>query len=271
MASKNFSFLPAGNSKTIAGAPSASSSATQFVNQRVAGLVNGTSAEVGGATAQPVGLADPSSYSRVGDDNSVSASTARRMQSIKDSTARLTQYAALKKANQTSMAQSASTGGVQAGRSTGVAVRKGGSSSSPVQGNMSNAGRAYTPDGKLSGVRNQVLADASKYIGTRYVLGGTTTKGIDCSGLIMMVYNKLGYKLPHHSGVQGRTMPGVRTSLSNLRPGDIVAWKDGSHIGIYAGNGYIIDAANRTINTSKRKINMNRGDVYGIALRLPGE
>lgn len=274
MASKGaaFSFLPSGNSKTIAGAQSASASASQFVNQRVAGLVNGTSAEVGGATAQPVGLQDPSSYSRVGDDNSVSASTARRMQSIKDSTARLTQYAALKKANQMSMAQSAAGGsGAAPTGSRGVAVRKGGSAPSVPQGNMAGAGKAYTPSGSLSGVRNQVLADASKYIGTRYVLGGTSTKGIDCSGLIMMVYNKLGYKLPHHSGVQGRTMPGVRTSLSNLRPGDIVAWKDGSHIGIYAGGGYIIDAANRTINTSKRKINMNRSDVYGIALRLPGE
>lgn len=244
--------------------PAPAASAAQFVNQRLSGLMNGTSAEVGGAKPLPVGLTDPAT--RVGDDNSVAASTARRMKSIQDSTNRLTQYAALKKANQAQAAASKASVSVP-----GAGPARGGKVTAMPTGNMASAGRAYTPNGRLSNVRNQVLRDASSFIGTKYVLGGTTTRGIDCSGLLMRVYNKLGYKLPHHSGIQSRTIPGVRTSLSNLRPGDIVAWKDGSHIGIYAGNGYIIDAANRKINTTKRKINMNRGDVYGIALKLPGE
>lgn len=132
-------------------------------------------------------------------------------------------------------------------------------------------GRAYTPDGRLSASRNRALQLASSYLGTRYQLGGTTYKGIDCSGLVMMVYGQLGYKLSHSASAQGRNIPGVRTSLSNLRPGDLVAWKDGSHIAIYAGNGMIIEAANPRVGTVRRKLWAPASAVYGIALRLPGE
>lgn len=139
-------------------------------------------------------------------------------------------------------------------------------------GNMKNAGQAWQTDGSLSASRNALLQDASSYIGSRYVLGGRTYKGIDCSGLIMNVYNKLGFDIGvHHADWQRRNIPGVRTSVNNLRPGDIVAWKDGSHIAIYAGNGQIIEAANPKTGTVRRRLWANPNDVIGIAVRLPGE
>lgn len=139
-------------------------------------------------------------------------------------------------------------------------------------GDINAAGRAYKADGSLSDSRNALLKDASSYIGTDYVLGGRTKQGIDCSGLVMAVYNKLGFKISQHSaGWQGKNIPGVRTSVKNLRPGDIVAWKDGSHIAIYAGNGEIIEAANTRVGTVRRKLWASPDKVYGIALRLPGE
>lgn len=134
------------------------------------------------------------------------------------------------------------------------------------------AGRAWQSDGRLSESRNALLKEASSYLGTRYVLGGRSYRGIDCSGLVMNVYNKFGFGITqHHAGVQGRTIPGVRTSLRNLRPGDIVAWKDGSHIAIYAGNGEIIEAANPRRGTLRRRLWADPSAVYGIAVRLPGE
>lgn len=137
---------------------------------------------------------------------------------------------------------------------------------------LGSAGTAWKPDGSLSDSRNTVLSEASKYLGTPYVLGGKSTKGIDCSGLVMMVYNKLGYNINRHSATwQGRNIPGVRTSIKNLRPGDVVAWKDGSHIAIYAGNGEIIEAANPKRGTLRRKLWAPESAVFGIALRLPGE
>lgn len=139
-------------------------------------------------------------------------------------------------------------------------------------GDINAAGRAYKADGTLSDSRNALLKDASSYIGSNYVLGGTTKKGIDCSGLVMAVYNKLGFKVSQHSADwQGDNIPGVRTSVKNLRPGDIVAWKDGSHIAIYAGNGEIIEAANTRVGTVKRKLWAPESAVVGIAVRLPGE
>lgn len=179
---------------------------------------------------------------------------------VKESSVRLKDMYQAKAASRVKAAQ-ASQGGAGG---TGV--------SNVQQGNMANAGRAWTPDGKLSGSRNSLLADASSYLGSRYVLGGTSYKGIDCSGLVMMVYNKLGFGIKAHSATwQGRNIPGVRTNVSNLRPGDIVAWKDGSHIAIYAGNGEIIESANERVGTVRRKIWADPGAVYGIAVRLPGE
>lgn len=148
----------------------------------------------------------------------------------------------------------------------------GGGTYDPKYGDMGLAGNAYTNDGSLSRSRNRLLKNASSYIGDPYVLGGTTHQGIDCSGLVMSVYNKLGFKITQHDAEwQGENIPGVRTSVNNLRPGDLVAWKDGSHIAIYAGNGEIIEAANTRVGTVKRKLWANPKDVVGIAVRLPGE
>lgn len=125
--------------------------------------------------------------------------------------------------------------------------------------------------GDLSKSRQQVVQEASRYLGSPYQLGGRTVKGVDCSGLVMAVYNQAGYNISQHSATwQGRNIPGVRTSVSNLQPGDIVAWKDGSHIAVYAGNGMIIDASSRR-GTTYRKLWAPQSAVYGIKLRFPGE
>jgi cell wall-associated NlpC family hydrolase len=132
-------------------------------------------------------------------------------------------------------------------------------------------GAAYQPDGSLSQARQDVLRKTSSYAGTPYQLGGRTARGIDCSGLVMSVYSQAGFDVSQHSaGWQGRNIPGVRTAVSNLRPGDIVAWKDGSHIAVYAGNGQIWDAS-RNRGTTLRPLWAPQNQVYGIAVKLPGE
>ena len=129
----------------------------------------------------------------------------------------------------------------------------------------------YQVDGNLSQSRQQVVREAQSYAGTPYQLGGRTARGIDCSGLVMAVYNQAGYDISRHSaGWQGRNIPGVRTDVNNLQPGDVVAWKDGSHIAIYAGDGMIIDASSSR-GTSRRRLWAPQSAVYGIKLRFPGE
>jgi cell wall-associated NlpC family hydrolase len=143
---------------------------------------------------------------------------------------------------------------------------------SAQQGTSSSGDRqVYQPDGSLSQPRQELLRQTSKYAGAPYVLGGRTAQGIDCSGLVMSVYNQAGFDITRHSATwQGRNIPGVRTAVNNLKPGDIVAWKDGSHIAIYAGNGQIWDASSKR-GTTLRPLWASQDKVYGIAVRLPGE
>lgn len=89
-----------------------------------------------------------------------------------------------------------------------------------------------------------VIREARKWIGTRYRLGGASRRGIDCSGLTMLVYREFDVKLPHWDDKQYRY--GSKVSGA-LRPGDLVFFNehgDGiSHEGIYSGNGKIIHAS----------------------------
>jgi len=129
----------------------------------------------------------------------------------------------------------------------------------------------YDPDYSVSDTRQQILQRTSQYQGTPYQLGGRTAQGIDCSGLVMSVYNSLGFDIKSHSvSGQARSIPGVKTAVNNLKPGDLVVWNDNSHIAIYAGNGQIWDAS-RSKGTSLRPLWGRPDQVYGIAVRLPGE
>lgn len=131
--------------------------------------------------------------------------------------------------------------------------------------------------GNLTGNRGKAMQLASSYLGNPYVFAGTSHQGIDCSGLIKVVYSQLGFNIAAHSAEWQRdNIPGVRTNnIASLSPGDIVAWRDGSHIAVYAGNGYIIQAANpqqgviRSLLT--QQVGYTPNSVIGIKLKFPGE
>jgi cell wall-associated NlpC family hydrolase len=92
-----------------------------------------------------------------------------------------------------------------------------------------------------------VVAEASKYLGVPYVWGGTSPDGMDCSGLVKLVYEKFGIDLPRVSYQQAEAGRPV-ASMAEAQPGDLLAWDNSSrnngvdHIAIYAGNGQMIEA-----------------------------
>jgi hypothetical protein len=93
-----------------------------------------------------------------------------------------------------------------------------------------------------------VVDEARKYLGLPYVWGGTDPKkGLDCSGLVQVVYKNLGYDLPRVSADQARAGRPV-SSMAEARPGDLIAWDNSSrnngvdHIAIYLGDGRMIEA-----------------------------
>ena len=82
---------------------------------------------------------------------------------------------------------------------------------------------------------------AMRYIGVKYVVGGSSPSGFDCSGLVAYVYGQLGIKLPHQSRAILDSPRTTLISASEARPGDLL-WSPG-HISIYAGNGKQVEAS----------------------------
>ena len=88
----------------------------------------------------------------------------------------------------------------------------------------------------------QAIVDyACQFIGNPYVWGGTSlTDGADCSGFVQSVFAHFGISLPRTTYEQ--IYSGVEVSYDQAMPGDLICY-DG-HIGIYVGNGQIVNAQN---------------------------
>ena len=90
------------------------------------------------------------------------------------------------------------------------------------------------------GKTKRAIDFAVAQLGDAYVYGGTGPNGWDCSGLVMKSFAAAGVSLPR---VVGPQMSAVRSvSMDSLQPGDLVAYGDMSHIGIYLGRGKVIHA-----------------------------
>ena len=84
----------------------------------------------------------------------------------------------------------------------------------------------------------QAASIALQYLGVPYRWGGASPSGFDCSGLVMYVYARLGISLPHYTVAQWNA--GV--PVSSPAPGDLVFFDGLGHVGIYIGNGQMVDA-----------------------------
>lgn len=90
---------------------------------------------------------------------------------------------------------------------------------------------------------NRVVSMSRQFIGTRYIWGGTTPRGFDCSGYVQFLYRRAGINLPRTSQQQARVVK--RINVRDARPGDLVFWQSRSnvyHVGISLGNGNFISA-----------------------------
>lgn len=90
-----------------------------------------------------------------------------------------------------------------------------------------------------SAVANAIVQEAHKYLGVKYVYGGSTPSGFDCSGFTQYVHKQFGISLPRTAA--GQLGSGQKVaSLEEALPGDIICYA--GHVALYIGNGQVIHA-----------------------------
>jgi|tagenome__1003787_1003787.scaffolds.fasta_scaffold20514914_2 cell wall-associated NlpC family hydrolase len=110
----------------------------------------------------------------------------------------------------------------------------------PVAVVLASTGTTHAPS-RPADTGDRVERIARTFLRTPYVWGGESRSGVDCSGLVVAVYRRLGVKLPHQSDQLWHGLFRVR----KLRKGDVVAFGShgySSHVGIYIGHGRFIHA-----------------------------
>jgi len=119
---------------------------------------------------------------------------------------------------------------------------------------IANAQKAAKKAGKVyhmsEGDRQQLLKDAKFFKGGKYVWGGTSPEGFDCSGYVQYLYKKHNINLPRTAYAQSKK--GAPVNRNSLQKGDLLFFltdkKRGipvTHVGIYLGNGKFIHAASK--------------------------
>lgn len=80
------------------------------------------------------------------------------------------------------------------------------------------------------------------WAGTRYRLGGTDRRGIDCSAFMQEIFTEVyGLSLPRSTAEQKEV--GKKINKNELKQGDLVFFRKNKHVGIYLGNGKFMHAS----------------------------
>ena len=92
------------------------------------------------------------------------------------------------------------------------------------------------------------VEEARAYLGTRYLWGGMTAHGIDCSGLVHMSYRALGRLVPRDADQQEDA--GAPVTEDDLRPGDLISYGNdevshATHVAFWLGDGRILHSTER--------------------------
>jgi cell wall-associated NlpC family hydrolase len=179
-------------------------------------------------------------------------------------------------------ARSAASGGSGGGAGSGDSAGSdsgSGSLSSSSSGSQASSGGAFSAGSSGSGNRSsgssspssgtsapssaarQAVAYAKAQLGKPYIWGAEGPRGFDCSGLTMMAWKSAGVSIPRVSRAQygiGRHI----NSMSALEPGDLVFFGHPiHHVGMYVGNGTMIEAPYTGANVRYHSI--NRSDYAG--------
>ncbi|GAC1323472.1 MAG: hypothetical protein NVSMB2_21210 [Chloroflexota bacterium] len=134
--------------------------------------------------------------------------------------------------------------GPQSGQTATVAASDGNPAPAAIVVHPASAGSLSTAP-----PMNAAVDVGRHYLGVPYVFGGTNPAvGLDCSGLVQLVFRQLGVVLPRTAQAQFDAT--ARVAVDDLQPGDLVFFARTyvdphdwiTHVGIYLGNGLQLNA-----------------------------
>lgn len=127
-----------------------------------------------------------------------------------------------------------------------------------------------------------ILTAAYSLTGVPYLWGGTTTKGVDCSGLVKVAFLASGFILPRNASQQAACGIAVDHTTPNLlQPADLLFFSPENepesqritHVAIYDGSGIYIHSSGRvrlnSFNTTSPRY-LARPVKRAVRLALPG-
>jgi cell wall-associated NlpC family hydrolase len=141
--------------------------------------------------------------------------------------------------------------------------------------NGSKAEATTAPNDKVE----TAIAHAKKLIGTKYLWGGRTGEGVDCSGLVQTSFALSGVRLPRDADQQSTVgrLVGTRWFTSAMRRGDTLYWIDPlghvSHTGIYLGDDQYVHSCSPTVtinsfNPKHENYHADRHAAWAFARRV---
>ena len=110
------------------------------------------------------------------------------------------------------------------------------------------------PSAQSTSSANAAMSTARSKLGSGYRYAASGPNVFDCSGFTSYVYRSVGLELPRNSSAQRNwaASNGRQVPMSQAKPGDLLWWP--GHVGIYAGNGRVIDAGSPATGVSERRI-----------------
>lgn len=110
-------------------------------------------------------------------------------------------------------------------------------SGSPERARVPAVSGSAAPLSDGDGAREALYRQYREWKGVRYLNGGMSKKGVDCSGFVVLTFrDRFGVALPRSTREQAKR--GRKVRQKSLTPGDLVFFKTGffsRHVGIYVG------------------------------------
>jgi SH3-like domain-containing protein len=125
---------------------------------------------------------------------------------------------------------------------------------------------------EVSSKIKELISFSKKFLGVKYVWGGESPRGFDCSGFVKYVYKHVGISLLHKASLQSKR--GIKIAKKDMQPGDLVFFEITAeragldHVGIYIGNNQFIHASASRISGRFVKISVIDKGFYSETFRL---